>query len=264
MKHNIKITIVLILLFLFSQLVGLLIVKNYLINERLPFNIERPDFEEETSYFPIIIAIIIGTLIALGLAKLNAIGLWKFWFFISVFFTLLISFYSFMNENIAFLVALIFALLKIFRPSFVVQNFTELFIYAGLAAVFVPILNLLSITILLIVISVYDIWAVWKTKHMVKLAKFQTKSKLFAGINIPYEEKKVAIIGGGDIGFPLLFAGVILKTFNFTSAFIITITTTLALLALLIYSKKNRFYPAMPFLAIGCFLGYLIIKLINL
>ena len=262
MKHNLKITIALILLFFFAQFAGLLVIKNYMANEKLPFDIERPQFDPNTSYIPIIIAIIIGTLIALFLARFKAVRLWKFWFFISVFFTLLIAFGSFMNENLAFIVALGFAILKVFRPNFVVQNFSELFIYAGLAAIFVPVLNLWSISILLIVISIYDMWAVWKTKHMVKLAEFQTESNLFAGLHLPYGDKKVAIIGGGDIGFPLMFSGVILKTYGLTSALIATVFITLSLTALLIYSKKNKFYPAMPFLAIGCFVGYLVIRLL--
>ena len=70
------------------------------------------------------------------------------------------------------------------------------------------------------------------------------------------KKKKDAILGWGDIGFPLLFAGVVLKTSGYLDAFIIVIASTLALLGLFIWSKKNRFYPAMPFLAAGCFLGY--------
>lgn len=114
-------------------------------------------------------------------------------------------------------------------------------------------------------------WAVWKSKHMIKLAKFQTKSKLFAGLHLPYKEKnpnlqhqdnKVAIIGGGDIGFPLLFSGVILKTFDFKSALIVAFFITFSLVYLLAYSKKNKFYPAMPYLTTGCFIGYFVIKLI--
>ena len=83
-------------------------------------------------------------------------------------------------------------------------------------------------------------YAVWKSKHMVKMAKFQTKSNIFAGLMLPYQKKtgkvvsavtktekkesaphtaiekkkelKTAILGGGDVAFPLLFAGVVLKS----------------------------------------------------
>ena len=70
----------------------------------------------------------------------------------------------------------------------------------------------------------------WKSKHMVAMAQFQTKSGIFAGVLLPYKMPKLslrkkkhknkklvktAILGGGDIGFPLIFSGVIMKTYGF-------------------------------------------------
>ena len=101
--------------------------------------------------------------------------------------------------------------------------------------------------------------AVWKTKHMVKMAKFQTESKLFAGLLVPYGKNKVAVLGGGDIGFPLLFSGVILKSFGIMEAYIVSVFAALALLLLLVFSEKKKFYPAMPFISAGCFLGLLVV-----
>ena len=132
---------------------------------------------------------------------------------------------------------------------------------------------------ILLLISVYDMIAVWQSKHMVKMAQFQTESKVFAGISIPYqipkggkavegkgrkvkEEIKSAILGGGDIGFPLLFAGVLMKSMSFAKVLIVPIVVSLALLLLLLMAKKDKFYPAMPFITIGCFVGYGILWLI--
>ncbi|MBI2670545.1 hypothetical protein HYX18_01000 [Candidatus Woesearchaeota archaeon] len=271
MKHTLKVTLLILSLFFAAQIIGLFIVNKYLAVERLPFNIERPKYDERTSFLPISIAILIGTLFVLLLAKLKAVRIWKFWFFLSVLFTLVIAFGAFLNQYIALLLASILSIWKIFRPNFVVQNFTELFIYAGLAAIFVPVLNLLSVTILLFIISVYDMWAVWKSKHMIKLAQFQTDSRLFAGINLQYGYKeqnkkstvKTAIVGGGDIAFPLLFSGVILKVFNLQNALIVSLFSAVALFALLVYSKKDKYYPAMPYITAGCFIGFFIIKLIR-
>ena len=83
---------------------------------------------------------------------------------------------------------------------------------------------------------------------------------------------KTAVLGGGDIGFPLIFAGVVMKGLmltnselaGFLKALIIPIFSALALLVLLTESKKDRFYPAMPFLTIGCLAGYIVLLLINL
>jgi len=109
-------------------------------------------------------------------------NIWKMWFFIGVLIALIVAFHGlFKNQILAIVLALGFAIWKVFRPNIWVHNGTELFIYGGLEAIFVNILNVFGAFMLLLLISVYDIIAVWKSKHMVKLAKLQTKSKVFAG-----------------------------------------------------------------------------------
>ncbi len=278
MKHKINITFLLLFLFLGAHIIGLRIIDNYLPKQNLqgettikdlPLNIERPEVQEKTSFVAIFFIIIISTLIALLLIKFNAMKLWKLWFFVSVFLTLTIGLTAFIPQTYAIILALIVASIKLFKPNVIINNLAELFIYGGLSAIFVPILSLFSISVLLVLISIYDFYSVYKSKHMIKLAKFQTKSKIFAGINIPYqikEKKKIkftsGILGGGDLGFTLFFSGVILKEFGFNSALIVSFVTTLFLLGLFLYGKKGKFYPAMPVLTAGCFLGLLIIKFI--
>jgi len=288
MKHTSKITLILVVLFFLTQLTGLSVISNYITTESvveevevirdgevvieeiiiekqiwqaLPYDIERPDVEERGSYVAIILSILIATILALLLIKFEARILWKVWFFISVLFTLSIAFNAFIAQGVAVLLALLFAFLKTFKKNAIIHNFTELFIYGGLAVIFVPILNITSMFILLILISIYDMYAVWKSKHMIKMAKFQTKMRLFAGLLVPYGKNKLAILGGGDLGFPLLFTGVVFKTQGW-EALLIILGTTISLGLLLYYSKKNRFYPAMPFISIGCFAGYLLTFLV--
>ncbi len=266
MKHSLQATILLVLLFFLAHTIGLLVVNHYL-EEDLPYNIQKPEIDEQVSYIPIFIMILLGTILALILIRFRANRLWKFWFLFSVVITLSIAFSSFLVSSIAFILALLLALIRLYKPNPLVHNFTELFIYGGLAAVFVPILNLFSVSILLILISIYDFIAVFKTKHMIKLAKFQTNSKIFTGLSLPYKrekEKKIstAILGGGDIGFTLLFSGVILKFYSLPSALLVSGITTLALLGLFYYGRKNKFYPAMPILSLGCFIGYSLILLL--
>ena len=143
MKHNLKVTIILLLLFICSHLIGLYIINHYLPAESsLPLNIEKPQFAEETSYLPIFITIMVATGLALLLIKFKALKLWKFWFLLSVFMTLTVAFNTFVPEVFAIALAIIFALWKVFKPNVYVHNFTELFIYGGLAAIFVPVLNI--------------------------------------------------------------------------------------------------------------------------
>jgi len=296
MKHTLKITLILVFIFFVPQVIGLSIINRYINHqttvetgkvtfEVLPYNLERPQLEESTSYIWIFAAIVIGTLLMLLLVKFKKTSLWKLWFFLSVFFTLAIAFSAFINHTLAAIFAFILALMKIYKPTIIISNLTEIFIYGGLAAIFVPVINIFAALMLLILISVYDIIAVNHTKHMIKLAKFQLKSNIFAGLFIPYgkmdgkiskkdngvkekkEEGKTAVLGGGDIGFPLIFAGVVMKDLmlnnieilGFLKTLIIPIFVSLALLYLLVKSKKDKFYPAMPYLTAGCIIGYIIV-----
>jgi len=304
MKHTVKITVLLVAIFFVAQVVGLLITNKYIDHKTteatgvvswqpLPYNIERPVIEQSTSFMYILAAIFIGTLIVLFLIKTKIWKVWKLWYFFAVFMTLAFALAAFMNHIAAALIALFFALWKVFRPNIIVHNLTEVFVYGGIAAIFVPMMNLFSVTILLIIISIYDMYAVWKSKHMITLANMQAKSNTFAGLFVPYSIKggikgvkaskvkkenvkkstiRTAILGGGDIAFPLLFAGVVMKDLmliepvfmGFLKTLIVVIFTTIALLILLLKSEKSKFYPAMPFISAGCFVGYGVLLLINL
>ncbi|HLD72933.1 MAG TPA: presenilin family intramembrane aspartyl protease [Candidatus Nanoarchaeia archaeon] len=290
MKHSFKITILLLILFLLAQFLGLGILNQYIDQEKtlaegktifkeLPIG-ERPPLEEKTSYFPVIMAILIGTGFLWLLIKYKLIWLWKFWFLIAVIISLAIAFSALIKPEIAFILALILGFWKIFKPNFWVQNLTELFVYGGLAAIFVPLFSLWSVIILLILISIYDAYAVWKSKHMIVLAKSQSKAGMFAGLVLPYQITKsipqkiktkiktskvrTAILGGGDLGFPLIFAGVILKEFGLWQALLIPLFAMIGLAVLFWKAEEKKFYPAMPFIAAGCFLGLGVVWVIQL
>jgi presenilin-like A22 family membrane protease len=296
MKHTWPITAVLLLVFFSSQLIGMAIVNEYIdikassgtgrtvVKETYNMTgIAPPEVSNESfSFIPILIAVVIGTVLVLLIIKFKKGNIWKAWFFLSVVITLRIAFAPFIGRflgkwemYVTFSLAIILAGLKVFRPNVFIHNLTEVFMYGGIAALFVPILNLWSVLILLAAISAYDMWAVWKSKHMVTMAKFQTESKIFAGFMIPYKPMKLApvkkqaavqsvpvktaILGGGDVAFPLLFTGVILKiTADFVPALMITAVTTVALALLFFKGQKDTFYPAMPFISLGCLAGFIL------
>ena len=271
MKHAFSIIAAICSIFLLSQIIGLAITDHYLPKPgkpepKLPLNIERPKFKEKTSFIPIFLLILVATAIILLIIKLKLFKLWRIGFFVAIWLCLTISFSAFIKERYAVFIALILAGVKIFWKSVIPQNVIEIFIYGALPAIFVPVLNIYSASILLLLISFYDWISVRKTKHMVKMAKFQSKLRNFAGVFIPYK-KGVAILGGGDIGFPLLFSGTAVKEFGLQifsyKALIIPLFSTLALFLLFVLGKKKKFYPAMPYLSMGCFVGLLVLKLIS-
>jgi len=298
MKHNLKITAIILIMFVITQFIGIYVVDHYLSEENnLPFGLEPPEVEKQSDYSIffgfIIMAFIIAIFLFFFLTKFKIAVILKIWFFVVVVIALSITIFS-LTRNfdkfifgiplIAILVALPLAIIKIFRRNFLVHNFTELLVYPGIAAVFVPLLNIYTVIGLLVLISIYDMWAVWKSGIMQKMAKYQIdKLKIFSGFFVPYISKQtrrkikgwkktlkktelkkkkikinIAILGGGDVIFPIITAGVMLKTLGLVPAIFVILGATLGLAYLFFFSEKKKFYPAMPFITGGILVGILI------
>jgi presenilin-like A22 family membrane protease len=286
MKHNVKITAILLAMFVVTQLIGIYVVNYYApVETTLPFGLEPPEQPEYGSMFwGIVLAFIIAISILFLMTKFK----WKFilraWFFVVIVLALSISLIAILPTKIiliSLVIAVVLASLKVFQRNFLVHNFTELLIYPGIAAVFVPILNVWTVIALLVLISIYDAWAVWHSGIMQKMAKYQIDHlKIFSGFFIPYASKKVrqqikkwkqtlskkqlnkkkikvnvAILGGGDVVFPIITAGVMLKTLGLIPALLVILGATLGLAYLFFAAEKKKFYPAMPFITAGILLG---------
>src|SRR3989344_672813 len=241
MKHTFKITLLLIGMFFLAQLIGIGVSNFYLkdTTSSLPEWIEPPkDIEPNVSLISIIIAIAFGVMIMLLLMRYKAELILRIWFFLVVVIALSVALNVFLSQFansflLAFIISLPLAILKVFKRNIIVHNLTELLIYPVVASLFIPILNIPTMVILLILISIYDIYAVWHAGFMQKMAQYQIKQvKIFSGFFVPYLGKKerdliknsklkskkvkvnVAILGGGDIVFPIILAGVVLATFG--------------------------------------------------
>jgi len=281
MKHTSKITILLLSLFLLTQLLGLYIINVYQEN-KLPYGMQPPEVRPEVSFWSIIISIFLAISFVFLLMKIKAIWVIRIWFFSVIALAIAITSNAFFQKFLVHTTIISLALgitlsyLKIFRRNIIVHNLTEILIYPGIAAIFVPLLSIFSAFLLLILISIYDIYAVWYAKFMQEMAKFQIKEmKFFAGFFVPYIRGKqirsikfrkgkarkikvsLAILGGGDVIFPILAAGVVFRAWGLLSALAVTLLSSLGLLALFVLARKGKFYPAMPFITLGSFLGLL-------
>src|SRR3989344_1167551 len=214
MKHTAKITLILISMFFITQLIGIYVASIYLpeikqvINQttgevtnstvyNLPYGLDPPaDIKPQESLISIVIALIIAVCLMLLLMKLKAETFLRGWFTIVVILGIAIAINALIIKIpnaaiIAVIVAIPLGILKIFHRNMFVHNATELLIYPGIATVFIPILNVWAIIILLIIISGYDMYAVWHVGFMQKMAKFQIqKLKLFSGFFVPYIKKE--------------------------------------------------------------------------
>lgn len=302
MKHTAKITVIILSMFLLTQFIGLYVVNQYspikivdgqiansTTNIDLPYGMETPEVQQQdflTMLPSILLAFVLAILIIFLLTKTKADIILKIWFFVVVVLAMGISFNAFIGNRIPYaawivlFVAIPLGLFKIFQRNFIIHNLTELFIYPGVAAIFVPLLNIWTLLILLVAISIYDMWAVWHSGIMQKMAKYQINQlKIFSGFFIPYISKdirmklkklskaqlrkkrikvSVAILGGGDVVFPIIAAGVMLKTLGFLPALIMIVGAFAGLIVLLLFAEKKKFYPAMPFISAGIFLGVIL------
>jgi len=295
MKHQVNITIILLSMFLITQLLGLTVIRLYMSEEtreiqNLPFGMQPPEMKQQVSFWSIIISIFLAISFIFLLMKIRAVWIIKIWFFAVIALALALTFNAFLHriffrsEIVALTAGIFLAYLKLFRRNIVVHNLTELLIYPGIAAIFVPLLGIFSVFLLLVIISLYDIYAVSYAGFMQQMAKFQIKElKFFAGFFVPYLKGKqlkqaklakarkgkkikvsLAILGGGDVIFPILAAGVVFLTWGLLQGLIISLFATLGLIYLFISARKGKFYPAMPFIAGGCFIGLVVAYLTTL
>lgn len=296
MKYDVKVISLLVLVFFISQIVGLSILykdmqirivdgKTQIIHSETVVG-PRPEFYGIQTFIWVISAILITTGLLLLLMKFEKVDWIKLLIFTACFITISVALGVFIVSFLAFLFAFILAVVKIYRPNMLTHNLTEMLIYSGLALILVPLFDLTWMIALLIFISVYDVYAVFKSKHMVKMAVFQAKSKMFTGLLIPVKrirksiktgKKKTqvlteAIMGSGDVAFPLLFSGVVMermikiggigKELAFIKTLIIPVIVSIVLLFLLMKGRRGKFYPGMPFITAGCILGYLLVLII--
>jgi len=290
------------LMFIITQLIGIYVVNFYMYDSyKIPYGFDNRDFDTSQGVqFSLLQSIVVSFIIAIVLVfvlmRIKSVWFMRGWFFVVIALALGITI-NIATAKIGLIYPSLFALvlgiflayLKVFRKNILVHNTTELLIYPGIAAIFVAMLNIWTTIILLIIISVYDIWAVWHSGVMQKMAKFQINSLgIFSGFFIPYASRKtkekirllklkykshkipdkvlkkskikiaLAILGGGDVIFPIISAGVVLKAFgNVYSALCVPLFASIALLYLFVFAEKKKFYPAMPYLTAGILLGML-------
>ncbi|MFA5485045.1 MAG: presenilin family intramembrane aspartyl protease [Candidatus Pacearchaeota archaeon] len=332
MKQENKTKVILLSLFLITQIIAILLLNNYtptinysenntinITQEKLPLGINSHQSQtNELNIFSFILSLIFVVLIFLLLMKYKIKHVIKIWFSLVVVLSLTITINGFLFKlpvkNIiiySVLIASFLSFFKIIKPNYYVHNLTETFIYPGISLILIytiynpikPLTNVFFILGLLILISIYDMWAVWKSKIMQKMANYQMKEvKIFSGFLIPiiddktkkeiktirekYKDKKIpkkvqnkkykvkfAALGGGDVAFPILTSGIFMWAFQDQSLFnipglipalFITIGAFLGLGFLLIFKKQNKAYPAMPFISSGILISLLLWFLIFL
>jgi len=133
------------------------------------------------------------------------------------------------------------------------------------------------VILLLLVFSIYDFIAVYKTKHMVKMARAMIQADSIVGIIVPSRAKdfgkditkvqpggKFLIVGGGDIVFPLILCASFVPV-SMVKALIMVLFSLLGLgFSFWVFTtqKIKKPIPALPPITLGAVIGYLVTLLI--
>ena len=167
----------------------------------------------------------------------------------------------FFPEIIAVLLAIGLVLLRFLIPNVFMQNFAIILAVAGIGATIGTLLPFEAVLILLAVLSVYDVIAVYRTKHMVSMFRGVIENGTPLALIIPEKLSdsrtkvkhatpgtgRFLLLGTGDIAFPLVFAVSALK-FGLVSALSVILGAFVGLFCihLLLLQKKYGAIPALP------------------
>ncbi|OGN07179.1 MAG: hypothetical protein A2750_00015 [Candidatus Yanofskybacteria bacterium RIFCSPHIGHO2_01_FULL_45_42] len=172
------------------------------------------------------------------------------------------------------LLSLAILLLYLFMPNILVQDIAVAFAIGGISSVFgISIMPGIA-AVLLVALSVYDIVAVYKTKHMIALAKEMVSSGAIFGFIIPADWKdfffsrheahvgeRFMILGSGDVGLPLILSASVATT-SLSDAVVVALFSIAGLfvthLLFVTQEGKRRPMAALPPIATMTVIGYLV------
>ena len=251
----------LIALFLITQLLGLSVGWQLIPQEEVRAVVINENPEDPVNTVALIAWILVMTGVMLLLIKFLT-GFWLYVFFkllesLAVFGTSLIVFGSLVPDLIAVLIlSLSLVLLRVFRPANLwLRNVASVIAVAGVGALIGVSFGIMPVVVFMVLLAFYDLIAVFKTRHMVTLAKAITQKNLSFTFALPTKEH-VFELGTGDMVVPLTFGVAVLAATKASLPFELRIIPAAAVLvASLIglvwtihFSSKNigRALPALP------------------
>ncbi|MCK5084053.1 MAG: hypothetical protein KAQ64_00165 [Candidatus Pacebacteria bacterium] len=242
----------------------------------------KPFYEPaEIDIFQFLLSFFIATLLMiLFLKKLKGKFLFKFLFAGAIIFGAQGPFGLFLSSIYAFLASILLVIFRFIYPRIWTQNIIIIIGISGIAASLGASVKPNFAIFILIFLSVYDIIAVYKTCHMVKLFKGMAEKGAVLALIIPKSfslwKNKFSVIrsenrsefiflGTGDIALPLFFASsaFYVDGIKFSIAIILGAVVGLAVNHIIfVTQKEKRAIPALPLMSFFSFMGYVAVLLI--
>ncbi|MCX6740726.1 MAG: presenilin family intramembrane aspartyl protease [Candidatus Parcubacteria bacterium] len=165
----------------------------------------------------------------------------------------------------------------LYYKNILIHNAIIIMALSAIAVMFGANLTPSAAIIILLILAVYDFWAVYKTKHMVQMFTGMAEQKVYFTIIIPQNIrglfKKISIVspsvefmflGTGDIALPAIFVVSCLQI-SLLTAYITalgTIAGFIFLFILFVSQKEKQPMPGLPPIVLGTLLGFLISQII--
>ncbi len=179
------------------------------------------------------------------------------------------------NEIIISTLAAILLAVSILKAKIVLlHNIGIILATAGIGAVLGLSLAPISVVFLLLILSFYDIIAVYKTGHMVKIAEDMIRARAISGIVLPQTMKdwfenlenvqpggRFMILGSGDLIMPLILTASVIGFHGLAAAMIVMLFSMFGLFLtyyLFMIQKTRRPMAALPPIAAMSIIGYLV------
>jgi len=248
---NKKLIAELVVLFLITQAIGLY-VANYFVQENIHTTIVSENPDDPLNTLGLIVYILVFTAVLLVMIKFLkprlSYYLLKAFELLAIWGTSWIVFAVFLGDLIGLGLSFILVALRIaLAKNIVLRNFASVIAIIGAGALIGVSLGIIPVILFIIALSVYDYIAVFKTKHMVSLAKAIAEKNLAFTVAMPTKEHKFEL-GTGDLVMPLVFASAALQSSGINSSFFVLAGSLIGLLFTINYSSKHvgKALPALP------------------
>ncbi len=178
----------------------------------------------------------------------------------------------------------VIAIVWLIWPLLWLQNVLLLLTLTSVGAVFGVLISPWTVVWVLVALSVYDVLAV-RFGYMMWMARKLSESDTLPAFILPRQnrfwgnnlkgssmqqvfdsessERDFSLLGGGDLGFPLIFTASVYAAYGFQGAFIVAIACLVGLLlayALQLWVLKGKPLPALPPISFVAIIGFLIVR----
>ncbi|MBI4044575.1 MAG: hypothetical protein HY392_02605 [Candidatus Diapherotrites archaeon] len=208
-----KLFVQLFIVFFATQAIGLITAQN-LIAQDVSVTIVNEDKESVENSFGLFGYILVFTALLLVLLRLlrgkRLFFVLKALEIMAVFSTSVIVF-SVISETVGIIAGIALVIFRIALPKNVwLRNAASVIAGAGAGALIGVSIGVLPVIVFIILLAAYDYIAVFKTKHMVEIAKNVAPQNMSFTYALPTKEHQFEL-GTGDIVIPLAFASSVLS-----------------------------------------------------